>query len=236
MRPQVLQPLLFGAATTDAVLVPTEASNENFGAWTLIFVAQPNALVNNRRFFHRNTAGASNNILILTGTAGELRAQCAVASANDAVYDTNDAPLAVTGVPYFIAATADLNAAAGSRIRIFTGRNLGPWRESTTTVTTEAGGTTPEADSGNSIRLGNNSAATLVLTGMIWEFLYIKGALTLGQLAEWRTTRVPPSGTRVWYVMGQNGTGRVINLAGYGAHGVITGAKPVALTLPRRAA
>lgn len=217
--------LTFGGATTDRCIVTTATSNQNFDPFTLLMWVYPTTLTANRRFIHRNTAGASNNYVSLNGTGGNLQLFVG-RTGTDTSYITSSTPLSVTSQWYYVAVVYDSAAAAGEVVNMYTGSLTATAVEATYGTATDGTGTT-EADSANNLVIGNNAGFGAAFQGRIGYFSYINKALTA---AEVQSVQFRPrdwmkyTETKIFHVMGFSGTTTQVDWSGNSNSCAITGA------------
>jgi len=224
----IIYPLRFGAATSDRVVITDSLTVQNITPWYFFAVLKVTVLTTGRRIYHKNTAGASNNVINLNGTGGNLA--CLIGfTGTDASYITNDTPFATLSIPYIVLVVSNPAGGAGKTVHIYTSKWGQPLRESSYGTSIDGTGT-PEADATNGIRIGNNPANTLSWQGSMWSFAYGRGVLTPADYGPYQI--YPRATSAVKSRLGMNGTGTVKDESGNGNHGIITGAIPTNDVLP----
>ena len=214
--------LTFGAATTDSVNHGSNASLDNLATWTVVMWVYPTTLTAGRVYFNKLEAAPDNG-----------RRRCLVDTATDEVscqvrendllanYITNNANLTVNKW-WFIAATFDLNAAAGESFNIYVGDFDTIATECTYGTATDRTGTL-DSDAAGSMIIGNTAGGAASFQGDFSVFAHWNRVLTTAEIQNQQFSQVPTSGAVLLTYEGFNGTGSQRDLSGNANNGSVSG-------------
>lgn len=212
-----------GAASSDRVVIASNASVDNLTPWSAGGWFQMDTFANTLpRVFDKNATGALGKRLIWNTSTGQWN--CVQTRAGGSASSTTATGTYVLGMPQFVVATyADADV-----IRIYTGSLVKPPAEPASYTAQVNTGTTIDDEATFSLVLMNRitGGTDRALVGKGWTFGMFNAQLTQEQITRWWATGLPPiGGARVWITsMGGNGfRGNVQDWSGFANHGVITG-------------
>lgn len=219
--------LRFGTATTDVVDAGSNSSLDTVNTWTMMLLLFPTTLTDNRRLFGKTDP---------VSPFGEKRCSLVFAAGNfdviiarattDTSYITSSAPLANVNRWYWIIIT--YNSAAAPAVHIYTSGLLGALAEATYSTATNGTGAVAD-DNPASLVIGNRTAGGVVaFQGSIAIAAHFNVTLSFKEALD---LRADPFSVRrglvgLW-MLGENGSGLVMDYSGQSNEGTITGAIPV---------
>ena len=232
--------LQFTNGTNMSVAAAPSASLNNLPAititmWVKLTTAAPAA----QRNFVGKGAGNNRVAAFINSTSVSFqRGSSGTAPTGTAL--TSNLPALVANQPVFLAFVGDFGVTAP---RLYAGSTLLPVSEASAYSTSATGSTAGHDDSADNLNVANSgvTSTTNTLPGVVYTVQVIPRAVGLDELRALQGVWMPRyRGAALAWVMGVNGTGRVLDQSGANNHGTITGAIPVRETLPllgwRRAA
>lgn len=221
--PSVLPGLLFGAATSDVVVTPPNATVNDLKAFTTLQLVRVDTLTTSRMLWGKRP-GTANRMLRLPDTAGNVSLTLR-RTGGALTYTTSDTPLVQTGTLRWIATTYD-DSLTTAAAHIYHGPYGGALVESTYSTATNGSGASDASDAANGWAWCNGQVSPYAqaVQGACWVCMLWPRALGLDDLRRVIAGDLTDSGAIVEYALGLDGGIAVFDRSGHGNHGAITGA------------